>query len=203
MTQQALRTVRASAARTPSTSGSTSAARPAARWPTTCTSTSSRGGPATPTSSPSSAAPRRCRSCSTTPATCSPTRGPIGLEGQPTGWGCSADRPWNARIAGFMIRPSRISIARLMRLVGVPRLGPGQHRLDERQQRLAVLPGRRVPEVRRAVVDRVVVDAVADGEHRVVERRRHGPLEAHRPRRTTRRRSGCPGGTRPRSSVCR
>ena len=48
----------------------------------------------------------------------------------------------------------------LDRLVGVPCLGTAEHRLHERQQRLAVLPRGRVPEVGRAVVDGVVVHAV-------------------------------------------
>lgn len=32
----------------------------------------------------------------------------------PTGYGCASARPWNARIAGFWIRPSWISMARLI-----------------------------------------------------------------------------------------
>ena len=79
----------------------------------------------------------------------------------------------------MQIRPSRISIARADRLVGVPCLRPAEHGLHEGQQRLAVLPRRRVPQVGRAVVDGVVVHPVRDGEHRVVERRRHGPREPH------------------------
>ena len=39
------------------------------------------------------------------------------------------------------------------RLVGVPRRGALEHRPQERDQRQAVLPRRRLPEVRRAVVD--------------------------------------------------
>ena len=49
--------------------------------------------------------------------------------------------------------PVRISMARLMVSSVVPRVRALQHRPQERQQRLADLPGRRVPEVRRAVVD--------------------------------------------------
>ena len=43
------------------------------------------------------------------------------------------------------------------RLVRVPRVRTRHHDRQERQQRLAVLPGRGVPQVRRTVVHRVVV----------------------------------------------
>src|SRR3546814_1845852 len=58
-------------------------------------------------------------------------------------------------------------------LVERPCLRSAQHGLDEGQQRLAVLPGRRAPEVGGAVVDRVVADVVAHLEHRVVRSEEH------------------------------
>ena len=72
-TQKAIRVMKAVSVRTVSTSGSTWAGRRAARWPNTCTCTSCRAGPATPTSSRSSVRPRSSRSCCATPARCSPT----------------------------------------------------------------------------------------------------------------------------------
>ena len=83
-------------------------ARPAARWPTTCTSTSYPAGPATPTSSPSSAATK------TLPAAARrhprPARGGVAdRRDQPTGWGCSAAGPGTpgSRGSGSRRRGSR------------------------------------------------------------------------------------------------
>ena len=64
-------------------------------------------------------------------------------------------------------------------LVHLPGVRSLQHRPQERDQRLADVPGRGVPEVRRGVVDAVVVHVVADVEHRFVERGGARPLEAH------------------------
>ena len=132
---------------------------------------------------------------------------------QSMAYGKASARRWKERIRGFSITPSRISIARSDRLVRVPGRGPGHHDRQVLEQRLAVLPRRRVPQERRAVVDGVVVQAVADVEHRVGERRRARPLEPHalvagdvdeqrsrarsgRGRRSSRRSAGCrcPGG---------
>ncbi len=83
------------------------------------------------------------------------------------------------------------------RLVGVPRGRTLEHRAQERQQRRAVVPRRRAPQVRRAVVDRVVEDVVADLERSGRRSRWAGRTRNPSPRRTTRRRSGCPCGRRP------
>jgi energy-coupling factor transporter ATP-binding protein EcfA2 len=75
--------------------------------------------------------------------------------------------------------PSRISMRAADRLVGVPRLRAGHDDRQVGQQRRAVLPRRRVPQVRRAVVDGVVAQSLPDREHRLGERGRPRPLEGH------------------------
>ena len=77
-------------------------------------------------------------------------------------WGYAGARCWNDRILGFRTTPSRISIARRMVGSASHAAGPAMHGRQVRQQRLADLPGRRVPQVRGTVVDGVVVHAVAD-----------------------------------------
>src|SRR5258706_9364163 len=63
--------------------------------------------------------------------------------------------------------------------VRVPRLGAGKYRAQVGQQSLADLPGGRVPQVRRAVVHAVVVNVIADREHRLSEGCRPSPAESH------------------------
>src|SRR6476646_9932356 len=64
-------------------------------------------------------------------------------------------------------------------LAGLPAVGARHHGAHVRDEGVADLPRRRVPEVRRAVVDGVVVDARPDREDRLGERRRAGPLQSH------------------------
>src|SRR6478609_4551266 len=66
-------------------------------------------------------------------------------------------------------------------LVRVPARGTGEHRTQVRQERLADLPGGRVPQIRRAVINAVIADVIADGEHRLSEGCRARPAEAHTP----------------------
>src|ERR1700712_2105906 len=142
-----------------STWASTSAEWPVVRSPTTCTSTSYPAGRVTPTSSRSSTPPRPCRSCSPTPGGCSPTPGPIRSADQVGGLGGAALEAEDGRV----LHPALPDLDRPVdRLVGVPGLRSAHHDRQERQQGLAVLPGRRVPEVRRAVVDRGIVHRATD-----------------------------------------
>jgi hypothetical protein len=63
------------------------------------------------------------------------------------------------------------------RLIGLPRVTPGKHRRQVGKQRLADLPGRRIRQVGRAVVDRIVGDVRADDERRPLKRGRARPAE--------------------------
>ncbi len=75
--------------------------------------------------------------------------------------------------------PSRISMAREIVGVVIPRRRPGQDGFDVRQQRLADLPGRRVPQVGRTVVHGVIVHAVRHLDDRLGKRGRSCPAETH------------------------
>src|SRR4029450_13220896 len=63
--------------------------------------------------------------------------------------------------------------------VRVPSATSIQDRAEEGKQRLAVLPGRGVPQIRRALVDGVIEHSVADFEDRGGERRGTRPAESH------------------------